>query len=71
MYQHPSIQLELAKQRQADFLAEARADRLSSLVDESRKERRLVELVAAATAKLVATLAHRPAPRRAGLNPAS
>jgi protein-tyrosine-phosphatase len=38
MYEHPSIQLELAKQRQADLVAEADRDRLASKVERGPSE---------------------------------
>ncbi len=58
MYQHPSIQMELVKQRQSDFLAEAERDRLAATVE--RGPSQTVNVLKSVAASLKSVLSRRP-----------
>lgn len=71
MYEHPSIQLELVKQRQSDLLAEAERARLASMVE--RRPSETVSVLKSVVASLKqSVLSRRPVVvRRTQLQPTS
>ena len=71
MHQHPSIRLELARQRHDDFLVEARSARLAASVRDDSPVERSHGSFGQALRELAARMSTRPAPRRAGLTAAS
>jgi hypothetical protein len=70
MYQSPSIHFELGRQRQADFLREAKADQLAALVEAKPRTQPVREGLGVLGARLGRYLHRRPV-RQAGLRPAS
>jgi hypothetical protein len=58
MYEHPSIQMELVKQRQSDLLAEADRHRLASTVERGPSE--TVSVLKSVVASLKNVLSRRP-----------
>lgn len=71
MYEHTSMQLELAKQRQADLVAEADRDRLASQVERGPSETITVLKSLAAGLKSVLTRRHPVVVQQPKLQPSS
>ena len=71
MYQNPSIHFELAKQRQADLLREARANQLSALAGADPKVEALRQGADSLKQRLFTFLHRRPVTRQARFSPAS
>jgi hypothetical protein len=60
VYEHPSLHLEIAKQRQADFLREARNAQLAAELP--RGESETLQVARSVVQKVRETLSRRPAP---------
>ena len=60
MYEHPSLHLEIAKQRQADFLREARNAQLAAELPGGESE--TLKIARSVVQKVRETLSRRPAP---------
>ena len=71
MHQHPSFQLELARQRQAEFLVEAKSARLAASVATGSKDEPHRGAFGQALRELAARVSARPAASRPRLTTAS
>ena len=71
MYQHPSIRFEIARQHQAERIAEAQAYRLASARDDDAQLAQGDSVVGALRSRAGAFLRQNRVALRAGLNPST